>query len=102
MKIKKGDKIKVLAGKDRGKTGKVLEVRPENERVVIEGVNLVWKHMRPRRGGEKGQKIQKPASLHLSSVALVCNKCGQATRVGFKVVENKKTRLCQKCKEVID
>ena len=113
MKIKKGDKIKILAGKDKGKTGKVLQVFPSRNRVSIEGLNLLIKHMRPRRQGEKGQRIEFPAPIDLSNVIMVCPKCGKATRVKYKYVETniniskqknktKKYRICKKCKQVID
>lgn len=102
MRIKKGDKVKVLVGKDRGKTGKVLRVLPETERVSVEGVNLLYKNMRARKQGEKGQRIQFPGSLPASNVGLVCPKCGAVTRVGSKTLENgKRVRACAKCHEVI-
>jgi large subunit ribosomal protein L24 len=103
MKIKKSDKVKIMVGKDRGKEGKVLQVFPEEKRIVIEGLNLVVKHMRPRRSGEKGQRIQFPAPLQAAKVLLVCSKCAKPTRVGHKILESgKKVRICRKCKEVID
>lgn len=102
MKIKKGDKVKVLAGKNRGKIGKVLEVKPKEGKIVVEGVNLLWRHLRPKRSGEKGQRLQFPAPMPISRVALVCSKCDKATRVGFKFIDMKKTRICKKCKEVIE
>lgn len=102
MKIRKGDKVKVLAGKDKGKTGKVLQVFVKRDRVSVEGVNLLFKNMRPKKQGEKGQRIQFPAALKLSNLALVCPKCGQAVRPGCKILENKKkVRVCRKCKEII-
>lgn len=101
--MKKGDKVKILAGKDRGKEGKVLAVLPEKGRLTVEGLNLVVKHMRPRRGGEKGQRIQFPASMNASNVLVVCPKCSKPARIGYKILENKKkVRLCKQCKEVID
>jgi large subunit ribosomal protein L24 len=103
MKIKKSDKIKIIAGKDKGKEGKVLDVFPESRKVVVEGLNLAVKHMRPRREGEKGQRIQFPMPLSVSNVMLICGKCGKMTRVGYKILENgKKIRMCKKCKEVIE
>ncbi|MBU1146323.1 50S ribosomal protein L24 [Patescibacteria group bacterium] len=103
MKIKKSDKVKIITGKDKGKEGKVLEVFPEERKLVVEGLNLVVKHMRPRRDGEKGQRIQFPAPLRVSNVMLTCNKCNKLTRVGYKILENgKKVRMCKKCKEVIE
>lgn len=102
MKLKKGDKVKVLAGKDRGKTGVVLQVLTDKNRASVEGINLLVKNIKPRKSGEKGQRIKFPAPLQLSNLALICSKCGQATRVGYKFLENKKkVRVCKKCKEVV-
>lgn len=107
MNIKKNDKVKILAGKDKGKTGKVLQVSPSQGRVSIEGLNLLIKHLRPRRQNEKGQRIEFPAFINLSNVALLCPKCGKATKVGYKTlkVEGKKAkkfRVCKKCQETIE
>lgn len=102
MKIKKGDTIKIICGKDLGKTGKVLSVLPKKGKVVIEGLNLRIKHVRPRRQREKGQRISFPAPMDISNVMLVCPKCGKATRVGYKILEDgKKVRVCKKCGEII-
>lgn len=106
MKIKKGDKVKLLAGKDKGKTGKVLQVFPVDNRISIEGLNLLIKHMRPSRQGEKGQRIEFPAPVNVSNVALVCPKCDKATRVGLKTItvgdKTKRVRECKKCNQTID
>lgn len=107
MKIKKGDKVTILAGKDKGKTGKVLQIFPAKNRASIEGLNLLVKHMRPQRQGEKGQRIEFPAPIELSNVALICPKCGKPARVGYMIQKNaegkeKKFRECKKCKQVID
>lgn len=110
MKIKKGDKIKILAGKDKGKIGKVLQVFQSANRASIEGLNLLVKHMRPRKQGEKGQRIEFPAPLNLSNVILVCSKCDKPTRVAYKYLEvtkndvkqKRKVRICKKCKQAID
>ncbi|NCA95905.1 MAG: 50S ribosomal protein L24 [Methanomicrobia archaeon] len=107
MNIKKNDKVKILAGKDKGKTGKVLQVSPSQGRVSIEGLNLLIKHLRPRRQNEKGQRIEFPAFINLSNVALVCPKCGQATKVAYKTLKleggrTKKVRACKKCQETIE
>ena len=107
MNIKKGDKVKILAGKDQGKTGKVLQVFPDRNRASVEGLNLLIKHMRPRRQGEKGQRIEFPAPLDVSNLILVCPKCGQAARIGQKIVKiegkrDKKYRECKKCKQTVD
>jgi large subunit ribosomal protein L24 len=102
MKIKKGDKVKMLIGKDVKKTGKVLKIFPKKQKVVIEGLNLRIKHMRPKKEREKGQKIQFPASVSISNVMLICLKCGKSTRVGYRILESKKkVRMCKKCGEII-
>lgn len=87
----------MLAGKDRGKTGKIIEMRPEVSRVVVEGLNLVTKHQKPRKQGEKGQKIKMPIAVQISNVALVCPKCNKMTRVGYKLAGDKKLRACKQC-----
>jgi large subunit ribosomal protein L24 len=110
MKIKTGDKIKIIAGKDKGKTGKVLQVFLSRNRASIEGLNLLIKHMRPRKQGEQGQRIEFPAPMDLSSMMLVCPKCDKVTRVGYKYVESgegdkkrkRKFRACKKCGQTID
>lgn len=107
MNIKKNDKVKILAGKDRGKIGKVLQVLRAENKVSIEGLNLLIKHLRPKRSGEKGQRIEFPAFISLSNVELVCPKCGRPTRVAHKVVKGaegkaKKFRFCKKCQEIIE
>ncbi|PKL72357.1 50S ribosomal protein L24 [Candidatus Kuenenbacteria bacterium HGW-Kuenenbacteria-1] len=102
MKIKKGDKVKILTGKDIGKTGKILRVFLKKEKVVVEGLNLRVKHTRPKKEKEKGQKVLFPAPLNVSNAMLICSKCGKSTRVGYKILENKKkVRICKKCGEVI-
>ena len=107
MTIKKGDKVKILTGKDSGKTGKVLQVFKSKNRASIEGLNLLIKHLRPRREGEKGQRIEFPAPIEMSNLILICPKCGKATRVGRKITKDekgktKKFRECKKCKQAID
>ncbi|PIP24437.1 MAG: 50S ribosomal protein L24 [Candidatus Nealsonbacteria bacterium CG02_land_8_20_14_3_00_37_10] len=97
MKIKKGDMVLVISGKDRGKKGKVLQVFPKENRVMVEGVNLRKKHRKPKKSGEKGQIITLPGSVSVSNVKLVCSKCGKPTRGGYKIVEKKKFRICKKC-----
>ncbi len=111
MKIKKGDKIKITAGKDNGKTGKVLQVFPLKNRASVEGLNLLIKHMRPRKQGEAGQRIEFPAPLNISNMNLVCPKCNKTARVSYKYIEitkegqktkKQKIRICNKCKQAID
>src|SRR3989344_1640416 len=98
MKIKKGDNVIMLSGKDRNKKGKVLAVFPENDKAVVEGLNLIKKHTKARKQGQKGQIISKERMISASSIALVCKSCGLPTRVGYKIEEGKKTRICKKCK----
>jgi len=107
MNIKKNDKVMILSGKDRGKTGKVLQVLPAENKASVEGLNLLIKHLRPRQQGEKGQRLEFPAFVNASKLALVCPKCGKATRVGFQTVQQEggraqKFRVCRKCQEIIE
>jgi large subunit ribosomal protein L24 len=100
MKIKKNDTVKVLTGKDKGKSGRVVRVHLSNNKVVVEGVNLVVKHVRARRQGERGQRVYIPSPLGISKVQLVCPHCGKSTRVAARMVEGgrqKKERICKKC-----
>ncbi len=107
MYIKKNDKVKILSGKDKGKSGKVLQVSRKDNRLSVEGLNLLIKHLRPSREGEKGQRVEFPAFINSSNVALICSKCGKTTRESHKIVKlengkNKKFRICKKCGESID
>jgi large subunit ribosomal protein L24 len=101
MKLKKSDQVKILSGKDRGKVGKVLRVFGKEKRVIVEGINLVKRHTRPRRQGEKGQRVSVPAPIDFSNLMLVCPKCSKPSRVGFKVTEKAKFRVCKRCKSEI-
>jgi large subunit ribosomal protein L24 len=101
MKIKKNDLVKMLAGKDSGKTGKILRAFPAEEKVVVEGLNVVKKHARPKREGEKGQRVETPRKITVSNVALVCPKCAKTIRVGYKKEGDKKYRICKKCQAEI-
>lgn len=97
MKIKKGDNVLVITGKDRGKKGKVLRALPQEAKIVVEGANVRKKHVRAKKAGQKGQMVEMPAAFSISSVKLLCGKCGKATRVGYKVEGKKKSRVCRKC-----
>ena len=97
LKIKKNDKVVVLSGKDKGKTGKVLGTVPSEAKVVVEGINMVTCHIKPRKQGEEGGIIQRETPIYASKVMLVCPKCGKPTRVGHTVVDGKKVRACKKC-----
>jgi len=97
MSIKKGDLVVVLSGKDKGKQGKVLEVMPKSSKVIVEKVNVVSRHTKPRRQGEEGGIIQKEAPIYACKVQTVCPKCGKATCIAHKIEGDKKTRVCKKC-----
>jgi len=98
MKLKKDDTVKVIAGKDKGKTGKVLKVNREKGRVIVQGLNMVKKSMKPKSQNDKGGIIDIEAALDASNVMIVCKKCGP-TRIGIKVDGEEKTRICRKCGE---
>jgi large subunit ribosomal protein L24 len=100
-KIKKGDRVVVLAGKDKGRQGNVLKVLPKEERVVVEGLNLVQRHTKPSQGDPQGGIKSKEAALHVSNVAIVDSK-GKPTRVGFRVEGDKKVRVAKTTGEVIN
>ena len=97
MKIKTGDNVMMLAGKDRGKNGKVIRSFPKEEKLVIEGLNLVKKHRRAKRQGQKGETISIPRKVALSSVMLVCRHCKKPSRVGIRRDGKKIIRICKKC-----
>jgi len=104
MKIKKGDTVLIILGKDRGRKGKVLQALPKENKIVVEGINLRKKHQKPKKTGEKGQIIELPSSFSVSNVKLVCPKCKKATKVGYKIkskIKNQKSkikiRICKKC-----
>ena len=97
MKIKKGDSVLVLSVYDKGKKGEVLEVMPKDSNVVVKGVNVRKKHIKPRRQGEEGGIISVECAVNSSIVNVVCPKCGKATRVGYQVEDGKKVRVCKKC-----
>jgi large subunit ribosomal protein L24 len=100
MRIKQGDNVKVMSGKDAGKTGKITQVLPEDDKVVVEGANILVKHLRPRKQGEKGQRIEFNAPVDASNVQVVCPKCNKITRIHYKVLaDGRKERTCSKCKE---
>ncbi len=101
MKIKKGDNILVISGKDKGRTGKILKSLPRELKILVDGINLKKKHVRPKREGEKGQVVSLPAPMNISNVKLICPKCGKAVRVGYKVEKDNKQRICKKCKQAI-
>jgi len=97
MKIKKGDTVRVLRGRDRGKTGKVLVAMPVDCLVLVESLNMVKKHIRPRRAGEKGQRVTVAAPMRVANVQVVCPQCKKGTRVKMLREEGKAVRVCRHC-----
>lgn len=102
MTVKKGDTVVVIAGKDKAKTGKVLEVYPEDNRVLVGGVNIVTKHKKARSQNEKSEIVKKNAPIEASNVMVVCPVCGKATRVAHTEINGKKVRSCKKCSASLD
>ena len=102
MKIKKGDLVSVVSGDEKGKSGRVLHVLPGDNRLIVERVNMVKRHMRPTTDFPQGGIQEKEASIHISNVMLVCPRCGQAARAGSRMAEKTKVRFCRKCNEVVD
>ncbi|MCX6718645.1 MAG: 50S ribosomal protein L24 [Candidatus Staskawiczbacteria bacterium] len=101
MKVKKGDNVLIIAGKDKGRTAKIIKAIPKELKVLVEGINLKKKHVRPKREGEKGQVVDIPAAMDVSNIKIICPKCGKATRVGYKTEGEIKNRICKKCKQII-
>jgi len=103
MKIRKDDTVVITAGKDRGKKGKVRRALPTEDRVIVEGLNMIKRHSRARRAARQAGIIELEAPIHVSDVMLVCEKCGKPTRVSFRFLDDgKKVRICNSCREVID
>jgi large subunit ribosomal protein L24 len=102
--IRKNDTVLVVTGKDRGKRGRVLQIVPDNNRLIVEGVNMIKRHTRPNPGKNiQGGIVQREASLHASNVQLVCPECGAQTRVGRKILgDGRKVRICRRCEGVVD
>lgn len=109
MKIKKGDTIKVLIGKDKGKSGKVDRIFPKKMRVLVDGINQYKKHFKARtqnpasqQGGQKSEILTITKPIPVANIAVVCPRCKKPTRIGFKLVEDSKVRICKKCNKEID
>lgn len=101
--VKKDDLVYVLSGKDKGKKGKVLVVIPDKEMVIVEGVNMVKKHKKPKNRYQQGGIMRQEAAIYSSKVMLICNKCSNPTKINRQVLETgEKARVCKKCKEIID
>lgn len=97
MKLKKGDTVAIIKGKDKGKTAKILRVFGRENKVLVEGINMKKRHTRPRKAGQKGEIITISHPFALANVMLICKHCGKKTRVGYRVSETQKLRVCKKC-----
>lgn len=103
LSIRKGDRVEVIAGKDKGKKGKVLLALPKEERVMVEGITMIKRHVRPTRKVPQGGIQEREAPIHVSNVQVICPSCGQPTRIGYRIAESgKKVRVCRKCEGDID
>ena len=102
-RIRKGDQIVVISGKEKGKIGRVLRVFPQKQRAIVERVNFVKKHTKPSQKNQKGGIMEREAPLHTSNLLLYCARCEKGARIGFKMLENKtKVRYCKRCNELVD
>ena len=97
MRVKKGDTVQVLSGNDKGKTGEVIEVIPKSEKVIVRGVNIIKKHVKPRKQGEEGGIISLEGAILACKVNVVCPKCNKPTRIGYVMEDKEKMRVCKKC-----
>jgi large subunit ribosomal protein L24 len=103
LHVKKGDMVRVIAGKEKGKSGKIIAIFSDKGRVVVENLNMVKRHTRPSRTSTEGGIIEKEAALSASNVLLLCGSCNQATRTGMRVLDDgSKVRFCKKCNEIVD
>lgn len=98
MKVRKGDKVKIMVGKDKGKDGVIDRVYPKQEKILIQGMNLIKRHIKKNQELPQGGIVDIPKPIRVSSLMLICPKCSKPTRVGFKLDKNKKVRSCKKCK----
>jgi large subunit ribosomal protein L24 len=101
MKIKKNDKVLVISGKYRGKKGKVVRIMPSQGKVVVEGVNLVKRHVKPKKSGEKGQIVEMPSPFDISNIKLICPACNKAVKIGYEIKGDDKKRICKKCRKEV-
>lgn len=97
MKLRKGDNVKVLSGNDKGKTGEILKVIPKENRIIVKDVNIRKRATKPKKAGEEGGIIASEHPINSSKVSIVCSKCGKAVRIGYKITENGKVRVCKSC-----
>jgi len=102
MKIRKNDNVLVIAGTDKGKKGKVRYSYPKDENLIVEGANFIKRHTKARGPARQAGVIEREAPIHISNVMMICSKCNQPTRIGYRFLEGKKVRICRACQEVID
>jgi large subunit ribosomal protein L24 len=102
LNVRRGDRVKVITGKDKGKEGKVLRAFPEKQRVVVEGVHKIKKHTRPTQSQPQGGILEIEGTIHVSNVMLVCPNCGEPTRVGHKREDGARLRVCKRCEKQIE
>ena len=102
LHIRKGDNVVVIAGKDKNKTGNIISANPTDNTVVVAGVNMISKHQKPRKAGEKGGIVKREGKIDASNVQIVCPVCGKATRIAHKLDGDNKVRVCKKCGESLD
>ena len=101
MKVKKGDTVLIVSGKDKGRTAKILKSLIKERQILIEGVNQKKKHVKPKKEGEKGQVVSKSLPVDVSNVKFLCPKCGKATRLGYMIDKDRKFRVCKKCRSEV-
>ncbi len=97
MKIKKGDTVKIISGKDKGKSGVVTKVFPKINKILVEGINVYKKHIKPKKSGQKGEILNVSRPFNVSNAMLICKNCNKPTRIGYKFEGDKKYRFCKKC-----
>ena len=97
LNVKKGDTVVVISGKDKGKQGKILAAMPEDQRVIVQNVNMITAHVKPRKQGEEGGIVKREAAIYASKVQVVCPKCDKGTRVAYEIKDGKKVRVCKHC-----
>lgn len=97
MKLKKGDNVQIMIGKDQGKQGQIMKIDVKSGKVFIQGLNLFKKHQRPKKQGEKGRRLEIPAPFNSSKAMLICGSCSKPTRIGYKLIDKNKIRICRYC-----
>jgi len=102
MKLIKGDIVQIIAGKDKGKQGKIMKVDPKNGKILVEGINMIKKHRKSKKQGEKGETVSLPRFFDISNAMIFCPSCSRPARVGYKKENDRKVRYCKKCKAPIE